>query len=294
MPYDQPVPGPNDRRGWQQRMHDASFQPYADTLSKMDNNLAASCLCALVDEVSNRCAPAPPPSQGAAAAPHLPGEALPAHLALWLYGLMVRLEQPVTPEVAAALRRIVTVAEAGLQHCRAQAKCHSQDSTVSSIECGGVTEDADTMHVDGACTTEAAQVPCSPQQLSQLNQTVDHDTASPAVCTGSCSARGGDGVGLKDGDSGEGEGDVACGAGCTSKAESCARQLSVDDLNRDGMGMSESLQDDGGVSDQNAAVTQEVARCDTLRVLAGGFFGQDSTLAPLVHNYMQSAHALSH
>lgn len=301
VPFEQPVPGPNDRRAWQRRMQDNSFQPYADTLSQMDNNLASSCLCSLVDEVSNCCAPPPTPSQrhsppdlSTAASPPFVGEALPPHLALWLYGLMVRLEQPVTPEVAAALRRVVTVAEAGLQRCKSQVGSNSQDSNTSSAECGGVADGE--MMQEGPPITAAGMSDNSVDGASspQLHQNVC-DSASQAACAGSS-----DGEAALEGTVGMVEdvravvqGELSCSVcGADSMQCSCADSKvgnQSGNMRLYGGGLEESSCAGGGgaVVQNRGVVAQEVARCDTLRVLAGGFFGQDSTLAPLVHNYMR-------
>ena len=220
--FDQPVPGPNDRRAWQRRMQDTSFQPYADTLSKMDNNLAASCLCSLVDEVANLCTPPPTPTQGiaglsAAASRSDMGDPLPPHLAIWLYGLMVRLEQPVTPEVAAALRRIVTVAEAGLERCKQRVASPSQNSNGSYSDCGGVAEDRGKMQEYAGSSDHAA--------LSPVNRNVC-DSYSQAVYN---EGNVGDGDERMEDDAGAARmGDVSSGARGPFSSPSCAHRPVTD------------------------------------------------------------------
>ena len=136
-------------------------------------------------------------------------ELLPAHLGMWLYGLMVRLELPISANVAAAMRRVVVVAE----RCRAR-----------RLEgCG-----------DGACAGEAgAEEMRSPR-------------AERGVCAGrDCGDEGGGGA-----------------AGTT--------------------GGDEAMDCEGG----DRGAHDESAMYDTLRVVAGGFFGQDGMLAPVVDDYL--------
>lgn len=274
---EQPVPAPYDRQEWKRRIQDVDFQPFAGTLSKMENNLAASCLCSLVDEVSSQCVPVATSGHGSpavaeAAAGSSQGQALSPHLALWLYGLMVRLEQPVTAQVAAALRRIVRIAEAGLERCRDGAASNSQDSSRSGTDCAGDSGDIEMSPPNAA--TAAAEAPPQPQQACDLASSVDcAESIHVAVRSGgaACQVEGGDGGG-EAGDKGECVGDPVPDTLQEKNADAC---------------LDSSCRVDGEpVTLDSQGTAEEIARCDTLRILAGGFFGQDRTLAPLVHSYL--------
>ena len=88
------LPSVGDRRGWQRYIVQENAQPFAATLARMDNVLAISCLRCLATA-----------SKSAGDAP------LSAHRALWMYGLMVRLEKPVHPDMSAVLRQVALLAE---------------------------------------------------------------------------------------------------------------------------------------------------------------------------------------
>jgi Survival motor neuron (SMN) interacting protein 1 (SIP1) len=88
------IPFVGDRQGWKRYISQSDAQPYSATLARMDNTLAAFCLRCLADEQKAEDA------------------ALPAHTALWMYGLMVRLEKPVGPDVSCILRQVAQLAHA--------------------------------------------------------------------------------------------------------------------------------------------------------------------------------------
>jgi Survival motor neuron (SMN) interacting protein 1 (SIP1) len=89
------IPDYGDRRGWHKYVRDESAQPFSAVLARLDNTLAAACLKGLATDCRK---------EG--------GGALTAHMGLWMYGLMVRLEKPVFPDVSAMLRQVATLAEA--------------------------------------------------------------------------------------------------------------------------------------------------------------------------------------
>lgn len=86
------LPHVSDKRGWQRYIHQDASQPLSTTLACMDNTLAASCLRALAEESEQ-------------------AEALSRHVGLWMYGLMVRLEKPLHPNIACVLRQVSLLAE---------------------------------------------------------------------------------------------------------------------------------------------------------------------------------------
>ena len=90
------LPNVMDRRGWLRYMHRDEAKPFSTTLACMDNLLACACLKSLAEEASE-------------------GAALSAHTGLWMYGLLVRLEKPVHPNVACVLRQVAVMANEGRQ-----------------------------------------------------------------------------------------------------------------------------------------------------------------------------------
>lgn len=204
------VPPLGDRSAWQRSMHDPEFPPFAHTLARMDNALAANCLCTLAADVAQKCGGGAAQEGEWGAGGGAPGgvEGMPPHLGLWLYGLMVRLELPISANVAAAMRKVVLIAE------RCRARCAEGTGPEAS----------------------AAEMP-----------------------EGKCA---------DDGVHGEGgaEGGQACGG-----------DEAMD------------VGDGDGAGDRQRGVRgaqDELAVCDTLRVVAGGFFGQDAALAPVVDDYL--------
>lgn len=208
------MPPVSDRGAWHRSMRDPAFQPFAHTLARMDNALAASCLCSLADDVAQRCSgggasgeagnmPSPAAGsvamQGGGACGRGAEGALPAHLGLWLYGLMVRLELPISADVAAAMRRVVVVAE----RCQAR-RVGERGRRCDDAEALGKDEGVEDTHGGG----------CGAGEVGAVDEAME--------CEGS-GVRG------------------------------------VDD---------------------------EQAMYDTLRVVAGGFFGQDGALAPVVDDYL--------
>jgi hypothetical protein len=90
------LPHVSDRQGWQRYIHQDDSQPLSTTLACMDNTLAAACMRDLVEESEQ-------------------SNVLSRHVGLWMYGLMVRLEKPVHPNVACVLRQVSLLAE-GRRH----------------------------------------------------------------------------------------------------------------------------------------------------------------------------------
>lgn len=220
-----PLPVVSDRHAWQRCMHDPAFQPFAHTLARMDNALAANCLCALADDVARRCggaAAAVDCRRGAGAGEGAVGRAgdcggcelLPAHLGLWLYGLMVRLELPITADVAAALRRVVVIAEDARRRRGGGA--------------GDVDNEGAEVGEHGVAVAELAEMECDSEREHGVEE-------------GGGAARGGD----------------------------------------DALG-----EDEVGIGSGHGGADKERAMYDTLRVVAGGFFGQDGTLACIVDDYL--------
>eukprot|EP00892_Ulva_mutabilis_P009062 jgi/Ulvmu1/6528/UM003_0161.1 len=227
---EQRLPAASDWRAWQRSMHDPEFQPYAHTLARMDNALAATCLCALADDVARSFGGA------AAAARAGPGGvtggcevdqgevgALPSHLGLWLYGLMVRLELPITGDVAAALRQVVVAAEDAQRRRR---------------------EGGDGGAADGGSNAGSS---CGAGEAGQGG--VDGAGAMDCDEGGVCAERERGGVGAGD--------DAVLGG-----------------------------DDEDGRASGVRGDDEEQAMYDTLRVVAGGFYGQDGTLACIVDDYL--------
>ena len=88
----QPLPHVGNRSGWLELAHSPHAQPYSSTLARIDNTLAAWCLRCLAEETAKA------------------EVALEPQMALWMYGLMVRLEKPIQPSVAAVLRQVAVAA----------------------------------------------------------------------------------------------------------------------------------------------------------------------------------------
>jgi hypothetical protein len=238
--------------------------------------LASHCLCVLVDEVagevslavssSARGDPARPMHAGPGLDAATSWGALPAHVALWLYGLMVRLEQPVAPDVAAALRSVVVVAESGLHFCEAERSRPSHGSNGSSADLAA-----------GVADTGAAHAALDGGDGPGLHE------SSPGTVPAHAPAR-----------ASGGDGDCAAlvDTGARSGADGAQEGVSSVPARRVEGGLDpgeDEVMVDGVCGDTDggcAALADAVARYDTLRVLAGGFFGQDSTLAPLVHEYL--------
>jgi hypothetical protein len=83
----QALPSLGNRGAWNELVHSESAQPFSSTLARLDNTLAVWCLQSLIESSRQKAELQP-------------------HLAIWMYGLMVRLEKPVHPNVAAVLRDV--------------------------------------------------------------------------------------------------------------------------------------------------------------------------------------------
>ena len=88
------VPHAGDRRGWHKYILQEDAQPFSAVLARLDNTLAAGCLKHLANETAAVDAAWPANAQRG----------------LWMYGLMVRLEKPLHPDVACALHKVATLA----------------------------------------------------------------------------------------------------------------------------------------------------------------------------------------
>lgn len=81
-----------------------------------------------------------------------------------------------------------------------------------------------------------------------------------------------------------------CGRGCEGEVEEAmAKEARFEDACADGCGgAQERGADDAMDCDESGVrgVDDEQAMYDTLRVVAGGFFGQDGALAPVVDDYL--------
>lgn len=87
------LPVLHDRQAWQRLIAQEGFQPLSTTLARMDNALATACLAHLAAQAAT-------------------ADALPGHLGLWMYGLLVRIEKPVPVAVAATIREVSKLARA--------------------------------------------------------------------------------------------------------------------------------------------------------------------------------------
>lgn len=104
------LPSIGNRSAWQELVHSESFQPFSSTLARLDNTLAVWCLQSLLESSSKT-------------------EELKPHCAIWMYGLMVRLEKPISPNVAAVLREVHVLAEE--RRRRVTGPCSSLESAVA-------------------------------------------------------------------------------------------------------------------------------------------------------------------